>query len=381
MPDRLAALHEASGKVRELYSFGEEMLLVASDRMSAFDVVMPTLIPDKGRVLTGLSRFWFGRTASIVSNHMISTDQADFPSVAHDKELAGRAMLVRRLTMLPVECVVRGYLAGSGWKDYRATGSVCGHSLPSGLRESDRLPQPIFTPATKATSGHDINIDRSTATLLVGEERFQQLERVSLDLYEVAAAYALERGIIIADTKFEFGIDPAGEVVLGDEVLTPDSSRFWPADVHSPGGPQRLVRQTVRPRLVGDTRVGQGPARPGASGRCREGYEAALYRGVRAAHRRALRRLPTRDGSGYVTMNVTVLVRPREGILDPQGEAVRRSLAGLGYPATDVRAGKVFDLQVDAGDEQGALAIAGEIAEKVLSNPLIESYDIEVGQA
>jgi phosphoribosylaminoimidazole-succinocarboxamide synthase len=236
--ERLADLHEASGKVRELYSFGEQMLLVASDRVSAFDVIMPTPIPDKGRVLTGLSRFWFERTSHIVPNHLVSVRLDDFPELAREAELAGRAMLVTRLTMLPVECVVRGYLSGSGWKDYQATGAVSGHALPRGLQQSERLARSIFTPATKATSGHDINIDRASAALLVGEERFEEVERISLDLYEMAAAYSLERGLILADTKFEFGIAPDGTLVLADELFTPDSSRFWPADGYRPGGPQ-----------------------------------------------------------------------------------------------------------------------------------------------
>jgi phosphoribosylaminoimidazole-succinocarboxamide synthase len=240
MSESLARLHEASGKVREMYNFGETMLMVASDRMSAFDVIMPTPIPDKGRVLTALSAFWFEHTARITPNHLISTDQKDFPEQArHDPDLAGRSMYVRRLTMMPIECVVRGYLAGSGWKDYQADGSICGHRLPSGLRESDRLPEPIFTPATKSTSGHDINIDAPTARLLVGDDaRYDALERLSLDIYEFASGVARERGIIIADTKFEFGIDSTGELVLADEVLTPDSSRFWPADQYEPGRSQ-----------------------------------------------------------------------------------------------------------------------------------------------
>jgi phosphoribosylaminoimidazole-succinocarboxamide synthase len=240
MSESLARLHEASGKVREMYNFGDTMLMVASDRISAFDVIMPTPIPDKGRVLTALSAFWFEHTAQIAPNHLISIEQDSFPDQARlDPELAGRSMYVRRLTMMPIECVVRGYLAGSGWKDYQATGSVCGHRLPSGLREADRLPEPIFTPATKSTSGHDINIDAPTARLLVGDDaRYEKLERLSLDLYEFASGIARDRGIIIADTKFEFGMDMTGDLVLGDEVLTPDSSRFWPADEYEPGRPQ-----------------------------------------------------------------------------------------------------------------------------------------------
>ena len=248
MPDTLSHLHEASGKVRELYGFGDRLLLVASDRISAFDVVLPTPIPDKGRVLTGLSRFWFERTRGLVRNHMLSVNVADFPEEAQGApDLAGRTMLAQRLTMLPIECVVRGYLVGSGWKDYRATGSVCGHALPSGLREADKLPEPLFTPSTKATEGHDANIDRAAGVALVGEERFDEIERLSIEVYRTAADYALERGIIIADTKFEFGVDDQDRIVIGDEVLTPDSSRFWPVDEYATGGsPPSYDKQYVR---------------------------------------------------------------------------------------------------------------------------------------
>jgi len=248
MPDTLSQLHEASGKVRELYGFGDRLLLVASDRISAFDVVLPTPIPDKGRVLTGLSRFWFERTRGLVHNHMLSVNVADFPAEAQDSpDLAGRSMLAKRLQMLPIECVVRGYLVGSGWKDYRASGSVCGHALPSGLREADKLPEPLFTPSTKATEGHDANIDRAAGIALVGEERFDEIERLSIEVYRTAADYALERGIIIADTKFEFGVDEHDRIVIGDEVLTPDSSRFWPVDEYAPGGsPPSYDKQYVR---------------------------------------------------------------------------------------------------------------------------------------
>ena len=223
----MSEVHVGSGKVRELYALDDErLLLVASDRISTFDVILPTEIPDKGRVLTGLSGFWFARTRAICSNHLLAL-RPD-----------GRSTECRRLEMLPIECVVRGYLSGSGWKDYRATGTVCGHLLPEGLVESARLPEPIFTPATKATSGHDENITREQAAELVGAELFAEAERLSLELYRFASAYALERGIIIADTKFEFGVDAAGALTLGDEALTPDSSRFWPADEYRPGGPQ-----------------------------------------------------------------------------------------------------------------------------------------------
>src|SRR5690242_5831499 len=214
--------HVASGKVREIYALDDErLLLVATDRISTFDVVLPTEIPDKGRVLTGLSGFWFARTRHICPNHLLAlrTD--------------GRSTECRRLEMLPVECVVRGYITGSGWKDYRATGSVCGHPLPAGLQESEKLPAPIFTPSTKALEGHDENIDRDRAAELVGADRAEAIERISLELYRFAADYAAERGIIIADTKFELGIDENGEIVLADEALTPDSSRFWPADTYA----------------------------------------------------------------------------------------------------------------------------------------------------
>jgi phosphoribosylaminoimidazole-succinocarboxamide synthase len=230
------AVHVGSGKVRELFELDDErMLLVATDRISTFDVVLPTEIPDKGRVLTGLSGFWFARTREIVPNHLLALRED------------GRSTEALRLSMLPVECVVRGYLAGSGWKDYGATGEVCGHRLPEGLRESDRLPEPIFTPATKAQEGHDENIDRERAAELVGEGLFAHLERISLELYRFASDYALERGIVIADTKFELGQAPDGTLTLGDEALTPDSSRFWPADEYQPGrGQPSFDKQYVR---------------------------------------------------------------------------------------------------------------------------------------
>jgi phosphoribosylaminoimidazole-succinocarboxamide synthase len=230
------ATHVASGKVRELYALdGDRLLLVASDRISTFDVILPTEIPDKGRVLTGLSGFWFTLLQPLAPNHMLA--------IRED----GRSMECRRLEMLPIECVVRGYLAGSGWKDYQATGTTSGHRLPEGLRESDRLPQPIFTPATKAQTGHDENISREQAAELVGADRLAEVERVAIALYSAAADHALTRGIIIADTKFEFGIDPGGDLVLGDEALTPDSSRFWPADSYEPGrGQSSFDKQFVR---------------------------------------------------------------------------------------------------------------------------------------
>ena len=252
MPD--AALHVGSGKVRELYALDDErLLLVASDRISTFDVVLPTDIPDKGRVLTGLAGFWFARTRDICANHLLALN-AD-----------GRSTECRRLEMLPIECVVRGYLAGSGWKDYQATGAVCGHVLAEGLRDSDKLPEPIFTPATKAQEGHDENIDRDRAAELVGRERLEEVERVAIALYQLASAYAAERGILIADTKFELGLDPDGQLVLADEAFTPDSSRFWPADEYEPGRPQpSFDKQFVRDycETLGWDKTDPGPALP-----------------------------------------------------------------------------------------------------------------------
>jgi phosphoribosylaminoimidazole-succinocarboxamide synthase len=233
----------ASGKVREIYEGrGRTLLIVASDRISTYDVVHPTPIPDKGAVLTGLSTFWFDRTAGIVPNHMLSVTDG-VPD-----EARSRGMLVRRLEMLPIECVVRGYLSGSGWKDYQRTGEVCGIAVPEGLSESDRLPEPIFTPATKAVEGHDENIDFERAAELVGDRALtERVREVSLAVYQHAADHARERGIILADTKFEFGLDSDGELTLGDEVCTPDSSRFWPADQYEPGRPQpSFDKQFVR---------------------------------------------------------------------------------------------------------------------------------------
>jgi phosphoribosylaminoimidazole-succinocarboxamide synthase len=249
-----AGTYVASGKVREIFELdAERLLLVASDRISTFDVVLPTEIPDKGRVLTGLSAFWFARTREIVPNHVLA--------IRDD----GRSTEAQRLRMLPIECVVRGYLAGSGWKDYQATGATSGHALPEGLQESDRLPEPIFTPATKAVEGHDENIGRDQAAELVGAELFEQVQRVALELYRFGSEHAAARGIILADTKFEFGLDEAGRLVLGDEALTPDSSRFWPADEYEPGrGQPSFDKQFVRDYCeeLGWDKTAPGPELP-----------------------------------------------------------------------------------------------------------------------
>jgi phosphoribosylaminoimidazole-succinocarboxamide synthase len=245
VPQTAAALANlelhSRGKVREMYDLGDRLLMVASDRISAYDVVLPTLIPDKGKVLTGLSVFWFEHTSGLVPNHLLSTDVPD--------EVSGRALIVRKLEIFPVECVVRGYLSGSGWREYQTDGSICDIELPPGLRESDRLPEPIFTPATKAEIGeHDENVDFDRAAEIVGDrELIEELRRLSLAIYGAAAEHAERHGIVLADTKFEFGRDEQGRIVLADEVLTPDSSRFWPRDLYAPGGPQpSFDKQYVR---------------------------------------------------------------------------------------------------------------------------------------
>jgi phosphoribosylaminoimidazole-succinocarboxamide synthase len=252
MPE--AAVHLGSGKVRELYALDDErLLLVASDRISTFDVILPTEVPDKGRVLTGLSAFWFARTRHIVPNHLLALRDD------------GRSLECRRLEMVPVEVVVRGYLSGSGWKDYHATGAVGGHVLPAGLVESARLPGPIVTPATKAASGHDENIDAAAAAELVGAARWAEAEAAALALYAFASAHAERCGIILADTKFELGLDQEGTLVLGDEALTPDSSRFWPAETYAPGGPQPSYdKQYVRDycESLGWDKTAPGPEVP-----------------------------------------------------------------------------------------------------------------------
>jgi phosphoribosylaminoimidazole-succinocarboxamide synthase len=252
---------DRQGKVRDIYEFADRLLIVASDRISAFDYVLGSGIPDKGRVLTQISAFWFERTRPIVANHLLSVEATSFPGEARRavELLSGRSMLVRRTEPLPIECVARGYLSGSGWKDYVATGQLCGIALPPGLRESDRLPQPIFTPATKAAAGHDINITEKQAADLVGKRVLERVRDLTLRLYAEGSAHAESCGIIVADTKFEFGLLPLEEddnrrvedrVILIDELLTPDSSRFWPQDGYAPGGPQpSFDKQFVRDYL------------------------------------------------------------------------------------------------------------------------------------
>jgi phosphoribosylaminoimidazole-succinocarboxamide synthase len=244
----------ARGKVRDIYDLRDKLLIVASDRLSAFDVVLPTGIPDKGRVLTQLSLFWFDLLRDVIPNHLLTATEFPPEFASYRDELTGRSMVVRKTRPLPIECVVRGYVSGSGWKDYRATGKICGIALPAGLRESDRLPEPIFTPATKAVTGHDENISFEQAATLIGRELAEQVRDVSIEIYRRAAAYAEPRGILLADTKFEFGLlkDSSGseQLIWIDEALTPDSSRFWPAAQYKPGGPQpSFDKQFVRDYL------------------------------------------------------------------------------------------------------------------------------------
>ncbi len=300
----LAEAFVRSGKVRDLYRLDDErLLLVASDRLSAFDVVLPTPIPDKGRVLTGLSRFWFQETDHLVPNHLLSVDPADVPErltggtpPAMD-ELRGRLMIGRTAEVLPVECVVRGFLSGSGWKEYLAGGSVCGIPLPDGLRESDRLPAPIFTPAWKAPQGtHDENITFERVVELVGEWHAAAIRRLSIDLYELGVAVCAQAGIILADTKFEFGVLPDGELVLIDEVMTPDSSRFWDSATYQPGRPQASYdKQFVRDWLEAQPwdKTDPGPALP-----------ADVVEGTRARYVEAFERITGASFARYLTEDV-----------------------------------------------------------------------------
>lgn len=268
------------GKVRDIYELGDRLLIVATDRLSAFDVVLPTPIPDKGRVLTQLSLFWFEKLADIVPHHVISAKEFSGELAPYRDSLEGRAMLVRRTEPIPIECVVRGYLSGSGWKEYQKTGAVCGIALPTNLRESDRLPEPIFTPSTKATTGHDENISFEETVSRVGRPLAESLRDTSLAIYRRAAEFAAARGIIIADTKFEFGL-VGKQLIWIDEALTPDSSRFWPGDKYTPGSAQpSFDKQYVRDYLerIGWDKQPPGPALPqdvvtGTQGKYREAYE------------------------------------------------------------------------------------------------------------
>jgi phosphoribosylaminoimidazole-succinocarboxamide synthase len=272
----------ARGKVRDIYDLGDRLLIVATDRLSAFDVILPTPIPDKGRVLTQLSLFWFEKLSGIVPHHVVTATDFSGALAPHANELRGRSMIVRRTEPVPIECVARGYISGSGWKDYRATGKICGIPLPAGLRESDKLPEPIFTPATKATTGHDENISFEQAAAQIGEPLAARLRDITLEVYRRASEFAAARGIIIADTKLEFGLDH-GDLVWIDEALTPDSSRFWPADSYEPGRAQpSFDKQYVRDYLerIGWAKQPPAPALP-----------ADVVNATRAKYREAYKRL------------------------------------------------------------------------------------------
>jgi phosphoribosylaminoimidazole-succinocarboxamide synthase len=276
----------ARGKVRDIYDLGDKLLIVATDRLSAFDVVMPTPIPDKGKVLTQLSLFWFGLLKDVVPNHVLSADEFPAPFDQHRDQLSGRSMIVKKTQPLPIECVVRGFVSGSGWKDYQATGAICGIPLPPGLLESDKLPEPIFTPATKATSGHDENISFERAAAMIGQELAEKVRHVSLTIYKLSAEYAAPRGILLADTKFEFGL-LNGELIWIDEALTPDSSRFWPAAQYKPGGAQpSFDKQFVRDYLerIKWPKTPPGPELP-----------ADVVAATRAKYREAFRILTGRE--------------------------------------------------------------------------------------
>ncbi|HKF51656.1 MAG TPA: phosphoribosylaminoimidazolesuccinocarboxamide synthase [Candidatus Acidoferrales bacterium] len=276
----------ARGKVRDIYDLGDRLLIIATDRLSAFDVILPTPIPDKGRVLTQLSMFWFEKLHGIVPHHVITATDFSGELAPHAETLRGRSMIVRRTQPVPIECVARGYISGSGWKDYRATGKICGIPLPTGLKESDRLPAPIFTPATKATTGHDENISFEETASQIGESLATRLRDITLEVYRRASEFAAERGIIIADTKLEFGVD-GGELVWIDEALTPDSSRFWPADSYEPGKAQpSFDKQYVRDYLerIGWSKQPPAPALP-----------ADVVNATRAKYREAYKRLTGRE--------------------------------------------------------------------------------------
>ena len=276
----------ARGKVRDIYDLGDALLIVATDRLSAFDVILPTPIPDKGRVLSQLSLFWFNLLRDVIPNHVLSATDFPAPFDKFKDDLAGRSMIVRNTQPLPIECVVRGYVSGSAWKDYRATGKICGISLPTGLRESDRLPEPIFTPATKAATGHDENIPFEHAASVIGKELAEKVRAASLEIYRRAAAYAEPRGVILADTKFEFGL-LNNNLIWIDEALTPDSSRFWPAAQYNPGGPQpSFDKQFVRDYLerIRWPKTPPGPELP-----------AEVVAATRAKYREAFRLLVGRE--------------------------------------------------------------------------------------
>ena len=376
-PVPLPLLH--SGKVREMYEVDDRhLLMVASDRISAFDVVFDRAIPDKGRVLTALTMFWARTLATVAPTHLDGVDPSvlDATGAAAAPELAGRALLVRRAEMLPLECIVRGYITGSAWKEYQAGGTMHGAALPAGLRESDQLPEPVFTPSTKAPIGeHDENIGFDDAVDLVGRDLAERARQLCLAAYAAAAAHARERGIIVADTKFEVGLVD-GTLVIADELLTPDSSRFWPVDGWRPGQHASVARQAADPRLVGGHRMGQAATGAAAARRGRGRHPAALRRRLRAPQRPVVPAVPRRCG---VRFAVRVEVMALDDIADPQGSTIERALPALGFAGvSSVRVGKSIRFVVDSPSAEAAEAEVRSMCERLLANPVIERSDVEV---
>jgi phosphoribosylaminoimidazole-succinocarboxamide synthase len=378
------------GKVRDTYDLDDKLLIVASDRISAFDHVLPTGVPKKGQVLTALSAFWFGLMADVAPNHMISTNPEDFPfdwrdwSPEMQEQLPGRSMLVKKAKRIDIECVARGYLAGSGWSEYKKTGMVTGIPLPPGLQESQQLPEPIFTPATKAETGHDENIPFQTMCDIVGRDIAERLRDATLRIYTKASAYARTRGIIIADTKLEFGLLDGGLIVI-DEMLTPDSSRFWEVDKYRVGESQvSLDKQYVRdwlnesgwdheppaPSLPDDVAVKTGEKYVEAYTRI-TGKELDEETGT--GNRESLT-----DSKSLWTASIRVTLKPV--VNDPPGLAIRDALHNLGYDNVEaVRSGKYLQLRLQANNEDEARRLVDDMCKRLLANPVIEDYSFEVG--
>ncbi len=375
-----------SGKVRELYDAGEgRLLMVASDRLSAFDVVLAEPIPDKGRVLTAMTVHFLHELADLAPSHLITADPDQLPKDAAElggdaglDGIAGRAVLVHRAEMLPIECIVRGYLAGSGWKEYSTSRTLHGTPLPAGLEQASRLPEPMFTPSTKATEGHDLNISFDEAADLVGKEMAEKARDLCVEAYRRGAAAAERNGIIVADTKFELGIID-GELALCDEVLTPDSSRFWPADEWKPGtNPPAFDKQPVRDLLEGSGWDKKPPPRRSRPRSCPRRATATSPPTSESAGAD----WPTgtvRPGDAAVKYEVLVEVRLRPGIADPQGATIERALPALGFEGVDeVSVGKAFRLSIEAPDEPAARDRAVEMADRLLANPVIEDSHVTV---
>ena len=372
-----------TGKVRDMYAVGDDrLLMLASDRVSAFDVVMDELVPGKGAVLTELSAFWFRKTADLVPNHLISDRVEDLPAEVQDDaaSMRGRWLLVRRAERIDIECVVRGYISGSAWAEYRRLGTVAGEPLSANLVESQRLARPIFTPAIKAESGHDENISRARLARMLGPERAQLLERLSLRLYEAGAEHALSRGLILADTKFEFGMLD-GEILLIDEALTPDSSRYWPADQYRPGRASAELRQTVPARLPGRQWLEQTAATAAASatghrwhGRAVRG-SASEVDGVSGEPANGLDAQPLAEWAA----EIRVLLKP--SVNDPQGLSIRNALRTLGFSGVeDVRAGKLIQVRLMASDRHAAEEAIERMGAQLLANPVIETFSFTLDE-